>query len=438
MAEWDLMTPLRGSDALGLLVGHVLSEHPQNESDWLEWKSALDLSRADGQFALAKHLLGFSNRMPSRARAHMGGLAYVVVGAEPGTLHGLTPIDPAVLHDRLRPHIGSDGPEWSPTWVLFESKNVLVAVVESPSEGDPIRCLRRTFGSFPDGSVFVRRPGMTERANSEDMRQLVERAKQSRKFGVDIAVRTLGNPVARSFSIGPDVENFITSERERLMSPLKNEKDPVVRVRRVVREARRVALYREQVDRYLQECRERFPIASVLSQMRNGTAVFGLAIENQSDRNLLSLEVRVRFPSYSKVFDAVPNESPLPKPPPLWGEAFIFQDELDRLRRVFGSPPKFDPQQMPQVSVSTQSPSDVKSRRVDERDASVLVLWAQNLRPHGCVDFMRIPCAVASNASTPLIVNWTATATDANGLAEGILGIDLGEPVPAGIILRAL
>lgn len=106
----DVTHALRGVVDLGRLVGYVLTTNPKNETDWLEWKSAVDLTEPGGRFSVAKQVLGFSNRHPDRAAAHVEGCGYLVLGAEPGNLRGQPSMDPADLESALRRYVGEDGP----------------------------------------------------------------------------------------------------------------------------------------------------------------------------------------------------------------------------------------------------------------------------------------------------------------------------------------
>src|SRR5688500_15853364 len=104
----------RPSDLLAL-VRAILSAHTDEETDWLEWKSTLDLTSHAGRVHLARGILGLANRMPERAAHYCEGLGYLVVGAEPGNLAGVSPIDTAKLDDGLKPFLGPPGPVWNPT-----------------------------------------------------------------------------------------------------------------------------------------------------------------------------------------------------------------------------------------------------------------------------------------------------------------------------------
>lgn len=149
-AEVDITAPFRGIPRLVALVRYVLATSAPNEADWIEWKVGLDLAKPAGRFAVARQIIGFANRHPSRAALHAGGCSYLVVGAEPGNLAGWAPMDHAKVEQAIRPYVGDDGPLWQPYTVQVDGVDVLVLSVEPPALGDPIHTLRKEY-SDPTG-----------------------------------------------------------------------------------------------------------------------------------------------------------------------------------------------------------------------------------------------------------------------------------------------
>jgi len=90
-------TALRGTSDLRQLVEAVVKAGTHDEADWIEWKGPLDLTAKAGCCTVARTILGMANRDPERARVICEGLGYVVIGAEPGTVHGLSSVDHATL-----------------------------------------------------------------------------------------------------------------------------------------------------------------------------------------------------------------------------------------------------------------------------------------------------------------------------------------------------
>lgn len=166
---------LRRPTELQDLVRAVLQADPADETDWIEWKSARQLTTPEGQADAARHILGFSNRHPDRAARNFQGCGYLLIGVQPGSLVGTDRIDPADLEAGLRRYLGDAGPQWSYYNVSYQGTHVALFMVEPPRWGDPIYCLERQFAKYQAGAVFVRRMGSTHAASPADLRYLQER-----------------------------------------------------------------------------------------------------------------------------------------------------------------------------------------------------------------------------------------------------------------------
>ena len=140
-APLDSSRPYRWPSELIELVEAVLATDPNNESTWIEWKSTLDLNEKSAQQHIAKHVLGFANRTVQTASLHSGGYGYLIAGAEPGNLAGITAIDHAVLRPRITRYVGP-APRWRAEYVQVQGRTVLVVVAEPPEHGDTIHPVR--------------------------------------------------------------------------------------------------------------------------------------------------------------------------------------------------------------------------------------------------------------------------------------------------------
>jgi hypothetical protein len=94
---------LRTPHELASLVSAIAAASPNDETDWLEWKSGMDLGQRETQVTIARHILGMANRRVADARSHAGGCGYLVIGAEPGSISGVAEIDPADLDQAVQP-----------------------------------------------------------------------------------------------------------------------------------------------------------------------------------------------------------------------------------------------------------------------------------------------------------------------------------------------
>jgi hypothetical protein len=166
------------------LVRAVVAAQPEDELDWIEWKIAGDLSKGPTQGTIARHILGMANRLPDRAALHAGGCGYLIMGAQPGSVPGITRVDPASLGQGVQSWLGTEGPAWWPHYDEDQSVPVLMVTVAAPQSGQRIFTLRKDLTvttpkgdskGYPAGTIFVRYPGRTEIARPGDIRALEDR-----------------------------------------------------------------------------------------------------------------------------------------------------------------------------------------------------------------------------------------------------------------------
>lgn len=211
----DSTRPYRYPSELIALVQAVTKTDEHNEHTWIEWKSTLDLGDKSGHYHLAKHILGFANRPVSVAQVHAGGHGYVVVGAEPGSVAGITTVDQAVLVPQIVRYVGPI-PRWRAEYVLVDGQQVLVVIVDPPQQGDPIFPVRYQLDSHAKGTILVRRPGSTNRADEHEIDQLVARVR-SGQGGLEIALEPL-SPVIERWPAKPDFEKLAADEQAATMA----------------------------------------------------------------------------------------------------------------------------------------------------------------------------------------------------------------------------
>lgn len=151
----------------------------QDESEWIEWKSSLDLNAKSTRATLARHIIGMANRRVEEAKRFVGGFGYVLVGVEPGNRCGVTPLDFADLRTGIVSYLGPHGPRWTGSYDMEDGPPVLIIVIDPPCDGDSIYTLHREFGKYRAGDVFVRKLGGTEKADPGDLDYLARRAAPS-------------------------------------------------------------------------------------------------------------------------------------------------------------------------------------------------------------------------------------------------------------------
>jgi hypothetical protein len=180
----DVSRALATHEERAALVRAVVAAQPEDELDWIEWKIGADLSKGAAQGTMARHILGMANRLPDRAAVHAGGYGYLIMGAEPGSVPGITKVDPASLGQGVQSWLGTEGPAWWPHYDEEQGVPVLVVTVAPPQPGQRAFTLRKELtvktrggGSkrYPAGTIFVRHPGRTEIAGPGDIRALEDR-----------------------------------------------------------------------------------------------------------------------------------------------------------------------------------------------------------------------------------------------------------------------
>lgn len=173
---------MRTDDELRALVEAIHgSPAGTQEKNWLEWKNGLDLTKAAGKFTVAKAILGFANRSVEQAQLACEGVAYMVVGVEPGAAAGVGAVDHADLGQAIKTYV--NGTRWTPFYIPFEGVTVLVIVIEAPRPGDPIHTLQKTYNdgakyNAAAGTVFHRATAHTEPAGTGEIDMLSKRLVQ--------------------------------------------------------------------------------------------------------------------------------------------------------------------------------------------------------------------------------------------------------------------
>ncbi|MEV7394597.1 hypothetical protein [Streptomyces sp. NPDC091215] len=146
--NFDTDQPVVGLSRQRALIQAVLGASSADETRWLEWKSRLDVSRAEGPFAVSKAILGFANMMPDVAAQWAGGHAYLPIGVEEEALHGVATHDIEKVDAWLRRYIG-EFDRYRFTYVPFDTgegtRRIMLVDVFPPRWGDSIHTLRKNY-----------------------------------------------------------------------------------------------------------------------------------------------------------------------------------------------------------------------------------------------------------------------------------------------------
>lgn len=193
----DMTRALRTDDELLRLVTAIHGSRPEvQETNWLEWKSSLDLNTPAGKFAVAKAVLGFANRSVDDARLNCGGVAYMVVGVEPGAVVGIPAIDHADLTPGIKTY--AETPRFTPRTIQFSGVEVLVVVVEPPEPGNPLHTLQKQYDKFHAGMVFHRGSARTAPAGPKEVEMLGRRLVQGMQLPeLDLTLGCAAEPLTR-------------------------------------------------------------------------------------------------------------------------------------------------------------------------------------------------------------------------------------------------
>lgn len=430
MLALDISRALRSHLQLRALVDAVVAAGGADEGEWLEWKSALDLSSHEACGSVARHVLGFANRRPERANRWAGGCGYLLVGAMPGEMAGVTPIDPAVLEPQLRRFIGEEV-EWSFQYVDNGGRHVLVVIVEPPKPGDVIHPLQAQFGKYAAGQIFVRQPGRTDLASPSELAALQRRLLQ-RGDQLQVALEWNGTPLTlRRLDLRRDaIEPWLRRERRQLLSSLDtggpSASRDIARSTAALQamlaglsrpEDRKPEQFREEVEQYLERVREPAVSRALASAVQQGLGRFDLALTNLTDRNFaaVALELTIKASVFALDDDeelstrlpARPRPWGTPRPSPLYGS----------LNPSFSSHPMLVP---PALNPAVFR----KGVEIDNSKSARLMYDTVELRPRE-----RVLLSVVHLFGRPhleyseLVATWSATSTSADGVASGELVI---------------
>ncbi|ORJ52612.1 AlbA family DNA-binding domain-containing protein [Mycobacterium simiae] len=209
LSDIDTTRALRTDDELLALVEAIHSSPPSaQETNWLEWKSTLNVSVVEGRFPVAKAILGFANRSVTEAHRACEGVAYMVVGVEPDNASGVAAIDHASLSQGLKTYV--DSARWSLRYVEFAGVNVLVVMIEAPRAGDPIHALQKGYDKHYRGAVFHRGAAQTEPAGPKELAMLQERLLEGqREPDLDLEFDAQAEPLTRLRANPEEIEDWL-------------------------------------------------------------------------------------------------------------------------------------------------------------------------------------------------------------------------------------
>lgn len=435
----DTSQPLRRPLDLQRLVQSVVTAGtPADEAFWVECKNnEFDLSGAPGRFKTARAILSFANRLPDAAATVCGGLAYVIVGAEPGKADGTAAHDGADLDNWLVRYLGGDGPVWSPTYVKHNDKDVLVIVVEPPKWGDHIHALRQAWEKFQLGTVFYRSGSVSRQANADEIRLLEERFCRGQRtpeldglqvgFSIDppedkklaAAQRAAWPRTAIAVDLAPDqVDEWIEARRARIRTHHEQAID-TARQTKGFKPFAPTTVDEAAIEDHLAQCREVLFDVSRRLLVEAGYSLITMSVTNPSGRILdhveLTLTPGLPFSAFEE--ERVPKDfaelPAAPKPPKTSVDTF------------FKATPAF----LADPSFSTPVMDFRLPNQWLDIDAKSITLKMGQIRPEKTATSSSFHLLLHRHPIADAVkVGWTLTSTSAEGVQRGSIQIPVASP----------
>lgn len=454
--DLDLSRALRGVDGLRSLVHAVVAGDSSDESEWLEWKTDLDLKTRPGCLHVAKAILGMANRAVEVAARTCEGFGYLIVGAEPGNLVGVVVPDPSDWVTRVEQYLkGGKGPAWSPMTVPVDGHDVLVVTIDPPKDGDPLWPLRRELDPYRSGTLFVRKPGRTEPATATDIDDLQRRLLAAGTPLPQVVLELHGDvplPWIVGAVVGENVDAWVGAQRHRQEQAARAEEvrrtqrktqdettrlDSLGSVGVPVRsqseqvgslsafgtifqdepETRTLSEYLKQLNAWVPKVREVLMGDLPRRYCDRGNGLVRLRVTNTSTQYLADVQVRLHIDFKEATgFEVIPDGTQVPSQPRTYGQPT--PNSLARSLRSSVMPiPSFAPFSSPPMRDTTIE------------DGSIHVtLDAGELRPtrhfEGDEFFIFLPVRPPGGV---LHATWEATVTNRDGVIEGCLTIPVQE-----------
>ncbi|OLT38003.1 hypothetical protein BJF79_28355 [Actinomadura sp. CNU-125] len=373
--------------------------------------------------------------------------AYLLVGVEPGQLCGVTAVDPQKLMQNLQPYIGTEI-VWTPEYLEVEGLQVLVVEIAPPAPGDPIHFLMKdlfitrikqtadgpvtkSYG-FNEGTIFIRRPGETERATHEERQMLQRRARSSGAVRMAAEV-VAARPNIEAAPVSPAYfARWAEELREELLAARYQPSAEEVRHRTLgwrtslfytsTRDRRTLDEYVAQIEAYLTEAQEVFCGLIAAELEEHPPARLALVLVNDEERPFAGVVVTATITDESvRCID--PDE-----------QVTRELDDLPVPPAAYGTPRREPILQTPVLSPSIfhNNTYAVMARspwRIERRAEELQVIFEPvDLRAHARVALEPVPLYIDPDAGAQepdrtLAVRWTAAGLDSHGQKSGIIAM---------------
>ncbi len=435
-----------------LLIQSIVDAPPsEQETEWLEWKTDVDLGSKEWQATTSRHVLGFANRHPDLAVQWCEGSAYIVLGAAPGSLQGAKVYDIAKLNAWLSAYLGSapDAPQWSATYLELGTVQVLLITIEKPRWGDPIWTLRKEYTPLKPlaplraGTIYVRRRGSTDQADPGEVRMLTLRAGSGpRRLSVSLRIPEDENaiPIDAGETL---IKSWAAAERAALGAPprpaSRQRSDPASTIKVSLAESlsaaqnailasatfgetRTVDAFRAEVDAYLAKAKNAIPAALKRGAVRHKLGRLHFWLDNQTEHNFSQVVVELSFdqPAVMACFDQRGVGGPeFPNRPAPWGSY--------NLSRLLGGSlfdvrmPMVAPMNVPHIPRGT----------IDNSGSTHIRFAPVDVRPGYSHRLETIYLIVGPEHANELLGGvWLATAADTSGVVRGNIDVPVSPKIP--------
>ena len=399
-----------------------------------------DPALAPGRFKIARAILSFANRMPDLATRVCGGLAYVIVGAEPGSADGTKVYDGADLDNWLIKYLGGDGPAWTPNYVKHGDKDVLVIVVEAPKWGDRAHTLRQAYDKAVAGTIYYRSGSVSRQANPDEIRLLEQRLLRGQRtpeldglqvsYGIDppdeldltTKQRADWPRVAIALDLAPiQIDEWIDARRTAIRALHQQAIDAAGRAKGLKPYAP-YSIDVATIEDHLVQCREVLLGASQRVLVEGGNSLVTMAVTNPSERILdhveLTLTPGVPFSAFEE--GRVPKElaslPAAPKPP---------KTGIPTVDQFHAYGPWFEP---PKTSALGLEDYRLPDQRLDVDKTSITLNLGQ-IRPEKTATSSRFHLLLHRHSVAQAVtIYWTLTSPSADGVQRGSLQMPVASP----------
>lgn len=413
----------------------------ESEPEWLEWKVPADpLPKWTPR--IAWYVGGFGNRPVAWAQRAVEGFGFLLLGAEPGRVAGVDPIDTADLIKGVTAFLGPSGPRWDPHFIEIDGVTVLLIGVAPPRDGDPMHVIRKNFGGtidgrtwpYGDGDVPIRVGSETRKANSHEHDLLAVRAKGGGPK-LDIAVVNESGPLRAIDNSNETRDAWLDSQREELLRSLPTPLPPALgglgkgaadMMQMITGEGRTPEKYRQLVAKYIDECRETWLMRLARLTARHRLAELCIDMVNNTEDNFREVELTLRITG--AVGGAWPvewDDLTLPKRPKPYGSQTIMAS-LD------------DATIQPYLTATSVLPAPVNSTANIERHGDELVITFDSfdLRPGATEELDTVVLLISErHAGHTLHLDWRATSKSVSGSAFGEVTLSMEPDVASPIEL---